>query len=304
MPADVGERALSDWCREHLGAPAAGRLFTTGHLSGVYGLRLADGREVVLKVRDGGARLSACMRVQRRLWQAGFCCPEPLAGPHRLGSAVASAETLLPAGDQPPRTDAPRLFARLLARLVECGAALAPEPELRPAPAWVCWYHQEDGVWPVPDDRDDDLNAEAGPVTWIDELGAAVRERLRDVRGAACVLGHGDWHGENVRFRAGRPLAVHDWDSVLYEPEVMIAGQAAAVFLDGLTEGGASAEESRAFLDAYQDARGRAFSHAGLQLCWASGLWVLAFNAKKASLDGLDVLGRPEAEARARLAGL
>ena len=84
----------------------------------------------------------------------------------------------------------------------------------------------------------------------------------------------------------------------------MIAGQAAAVFLDGLTEGGASAEESRAFLDAYQDARGRAFSHAELQLCWASGLWVLAFNAKKASLDGLDVLGRPDAEARARLAGL
>src|SRR5689334_12691373 len=104
MPADVGERALSDWCHEQLGAPVAGRLFTTGHLSAVYGLRLADGRDVVLKVRDGDARLSACMRVQRRLWEAGFCCPEPLAGPYRLGSAVASAETLLPAGDQPPRT--------------------------------------------------------------------------------------------------------------------------------------------------------------------------------------------------------
>ena len=235
MPADIGERVLSDWCREHLGAPVAGRVFTTGHLSAVYGLRLADGREVVLKVRDGDARLPACLRVQRWMWQAGFCCPEPLAGPHQLGSAVASAEALLPAGEQPALSGTPRLFARLLARFMECGAALAPEPDLRPAPAWVCWYHQEYGVWPVPDDRDADLNAEDCPVTWVDELGAAVRERLRDVRGAACVIGHGDWHGENFRFLGGRPLAVHDWDSVLYEPEVVIVGQAAAVFQDGRT---------------------------------------------------------------------
>ncbi|HEX5295543.1 MAG TPA: hypothetical protein VFW50_00920 [Streptosporangiaceae bacterium] len=54
MPADVGDRALDEWCREHLGGPVAERVFTTGHLSAVYGLRLADGREVVLKVRGGG----------------------------------------------------------------------------------------------------------------------------------------------------------------------------------------------------------------------------------------------------------
>ena len=304
MPADVGERALSDWCREHLGAPVAERVFTEGHLSAVYGLRLAGGREVVLKVRGGGARLDACLRVQRHMWEAGLCCPEPLAGPHRLGSAVASAEALLPAGEQPTRPDAPRLFASLLAGFVEYGAGLAPEPDLRPAPPWVCWYHRENGVWPAPDDRDADLNAEDCPVTWIDELGAAVRQRLGELRGAACVIGHGDWHGGNVRFLGGRPLAVHDWDSVLYEPEVVIAGQAAAVFQDDRSEGGADAGESQAFLEAYQSARGRAFGPAELQLCWAAGLWVLAFNAKKASLDGLDVLGRAEAESRMRLAGM
>ena len=50
MPADVGGRALREWCREHLGALVAERVFTAGHLSAVHGLRLADGREVVLKV--------------------------------------------------------------------------------------------------------------------------------------------------------------------------------------------------------------------------------------------------------------
>jgi hypothetical protein len=92
----------------------------------------------------------------------------------------------------------------------------------------------------------------------------------------------------------GRPLAVHDWDSVLYEPEVVIAGQAAAVFQDARTGDGASAGQSEAFLEAYQRARERAFSKAELQLCWAAGLWVLAFNAKKFHLDGFDVLGGPK----------
>src|SRR5690348_8904918 len=85
MPADVGEQALSDWCHEHLGAPVAGRLFTTGHLSAVYGLRLADGREVVLKVRDGDARLSACMRVHHPAREVlDGEAPEQLDEPDRL----------------------------------------------------------------------------------------------------------------------------------------------------------------------------------------------------------------------------
>jgi hypothetical protein len=35
MPADVDGRALSEWCREHLGALVAERVFTAGHLSAV-----------------------------------------------------------------------------------------------------------------------------------------------------------------------------------------------------------------------------------------------------------------------------
>jgi hypothetical protein len=313
VPAVAEDQALDDWCREHLGAAVAERVFTAGNLSAVYGLRLTDDREVVLKVCGGGPRLDACLRVQRRMWENGFPCPELLTGPHPLGSAMASAEALLPAGDQPALPDAAVLSARLLARFAECAEGLPAEPDLRPAGAWVRWYHSEDGVWPVPDDRDVDLNAEHCSVTaWVDELGVAVRERLSEIRDAACVLGHGDWHADNVRFRAGQPLAVHDWDSVIYEPEVVIVGQAAAVFLDGRTPAGASASiaagasaaQSAAFLGAYQDACGRAFSAAEIQLCWAAGLWVLAFNAKKFHLDGLAVLGRTEAELRMRRAGI
>jgi hypothetical protein len=52
--------ALAVWCRRWLGAPPAAELFESGYLSMVKGLRLADGREVVVKVRPGIPRLAGC----------------------------------------------------------------------------------------------------------------------------------------------------------------------------------------------------------------------------------------------------
>jgi len=302
---NIDEQAMSDWCFEHLGAAITQRIFTSGNLSAVYGLRLTDGREVVLKVRDADPRLAACTWVQRRMWQAGFPCPQPLTEVLPLGNKAAHAETVL-AGDEPLEpADAPRQFAGLLADFVARAESLPPQTGLRPAPAWVYWYHREDGVWPAPDDRNVDLNAERCSVTaWVDDVGAAVRGRLEQIRDAPCVIGHGDWDGRNVKFADGRPLAVHDWDSVVYEPEVVIAGQAAAMYVPGPTGAGASVEQTGAFLEEYQRARGLVLTTGELQLSWAAGLWVRAFNAKKFHLDGFDALGREEAETRMKHAGI
>ncbi|HEV3014616.1 MAG TPA: hypothetical protein VG499_15195, partial [Actinomycetota bacterium] len=61
------------------------------------------------------------------------------------------------------------------------------------------------------------------------------------------------------------------------------------------------------FLAAYEQARGRPWTPAEGQACWAAGLWVLAFNAKKQRLAGggphLDRLA-PEVPERAARAGL
>jgi hypothetical protein len=70
---------------EHLGSPPADEIFRSGYLSAVIGLRLADGREVVVKVRPDSPRIAACVEVQRRVFQAGYPCPQPL-------TAVASQE--------------------------------------------------------------------------------------------------------------------------------------------------------------------------------------------------------------------
>ena len=49
--------ALSQWCGERLGSEPESILFTAGHLSEVRGLRLADGRQVVVKLRRWEDRL-------------------------------------------------------------------------------------------------------------------------------------------------------------------------------------------------------------------------------------------------------
>ena len=121
----VGIDVLGVWCTRWLGAPPAAELFEAGYLSTVQGLRLTDGREVVVKVRPHGSRLVGCAVVHRALWTAGFPCPEPLVDVQPLNGYAASAETRLLDVDEPPAdSELAVLSAAALARLVE----LAPDP--------------------------------------------------------------------------------------------------------------------------------------------------------------------------------
>jgi len=176
---------------------------------------------------------------------------------------------------------------------------------LAPSPSFSGWDHAEPGLWPAPEDRDVDLNAYPEP-QWLARVAAAVRDHLRG-HASDPVIGHGDWHPENLCWQGPHLIAVHDWDSVICQPEPAIAGLAAASFL-GIDDPAqmASVEDSAAFLDAYQHARGRRWTSADYAACWAAGLWQRAFDAKTRSLDGdpEQILTRYEAGARLRLAGL
>jgi hypothetical protein len=80
MQQVLQQNELEAWCERWLGAPPAHRLFEIAHLSIVTGLRLTDGREVVVKARPPADRIHGCVHVQRHLWAVGFPCPKPLAG--------------------------------------------------------------------------------------------------------------------------------------------------------------------------------------------------------------------------------
>src|SRR6476646_7292787 len=97
-PPTISSDDLILWCQSHLGARPAAELFTTGHLSLVMGLRLLDGRDVVVKARTPARRLRGCFVAQEILHARGFPCPQPLVAPAPLGALSATAERYVPGG--------------------------------------------------------------------------------------------------------------------------------------------------------------------------------------------------------------
>lgn len=303
MRRSLSQEQLASWCRRWLGAEPSRVLFEAGYLSAVVGLELANGRTVVVKAREPADRIAACVQVQRHLWAAGFPCPEPLAGPAPLGALLATAEVYLPGGTLlAPGPDTPRLYAEALAASVALAPPLTTLPTLAPPPAWMWWDHNQPGIWPIPDDPLVSLNVRTGP-EWLDEVGRRVRQRLAQCEQPA-VAGHADWYSENLRWHGQQLHTVHDWDSVAARPEAAIAGAAAACFSAGImsyTE--PTIAETASFLAAYERARGRPWNADERQVCWAAGVWLHAYHAKKALIDRNDhiLLDRLAGEASARL---
>jgi phosphotransferase family enzyme len=276
-------------------------VFRSGHLSVVIGLRLADDREVVVKVRPDSPRIAACVEVQRRMFRAGYPCPRPLTGVAPFGNGVATAEAYVPGGAMLPSADhAAVAFAEGFARLIR----LAPRPvevsTLDPAPSWAAWNHAGDGLWPGSEENPDvDLNQVAG-VEWIDDAGRRAGDRLRASESEA-VIGHCDWLAGNLRWDGDELLVVHDWDSVTAESEAVLVGFAAALYSTVSAGELATVDDTERFLVAYCHARGREFSADELQRSWAAGVWTRAYDAKYQHTVGYPITSLSEHEARERL---
>jgi len=280
-----GDAFLADWCDRYLGARPACVLFRSGHLSEVVAAELADGRRVVIKARPPGPRIAGCTAVQEHLARAGFPCPEPLAAPVEAGGLTVTAETLVAGGSQLPADGGAAPFAALLSRLIGSAPGPADVPSLAPSPPWAGWDHPGSRLWPDRDDRGRDLNGAPGPA-WVDDAAGRVRERL-GTSAAPARVGHGDWESQNIRWSGGRPLCVHDWDSVIAQPETAIVGLAAAVWpAAGAPGEAATVAQSAEFIAGYQQAAGRQWTAQEVRDAWAAGLWVRLFNAKKDAADG------------------
>jgi hypothetical protein len=300
------DEMISAWCQRTFGAGSDRVLFRRQHLSQVVGVELTDGRQLVVKTRPFEERLAGCIAVQAALALAGFPCPAPLAEPPTIGGRTVTAETVIPDGDLLTPASGAASFAALLAHMIDAAPAIEIVPSLSPSPPWTGWDHLGTRLWPDRDDRGQDLNQAAGP-GWIDHAAQQVRQEMR-AHSAPARVGHGDWESQNIRWHDGRPLAVHDWDSVIAQPEEAIVGLAAAVWPAGGGPGeAASVTQTEEFISAYQAAAGVTWSARQVQLAWAAGLWVRLFNAKKDAVDGggpqLDRLAN-EASERLSRAGL
>jgi hypothetical protein len=280
-------------------------LFRSGHLSTVIGLRLADDREIVVKVRAGSPRIAACLEVQRHMFKSGYPCPEPLTGAVPFRDKVATAEVYVPGGAILPSTDhGARAFAGAFAWLIRVAPRPGEVSSLHPTPSWAAWDHGawDDagaGLWPHPDEYDIDLNEIAGP-GWIDQAGARARDRLRAGL-SETVIGHCDWLASNLRWGGDELLVVHDWDSAAVDSEAVLVGFAAALYSATRPGALATIEETERFLDEYCAARDRAFSADELERSWAAGVWTRAYDARCQHAVGEPVASLCESEARERL---
>jgi hypothetical protein len=275
-------------------------IFRSGYLSAVIGLRLGDDRAVVVKVRPNSPRIAACVEVQRRMFQAGYPCPEPLTGAAPFGENVATAEAYVPGGAVlPSANQAARAFAEAFARLITLAPSPTEVPSLDPAPSWAAWNHTGEGLWPRSEDPDVDLNQVAGP-EWIDDAGRCARDRLRAGESEG-VIGHCDWFASNLGWSGDELLVVHDWDSVILDSEAVLVGFAAAQYPAVSADQQATVEETERFLVAYFDARGRRFSADELERSWAAGVWTRACDAKIQHAAAQPITSLSEREARERL---
>ena len=273
-----------DWCTEHLGAAPAGVLFERRSLSDVTGLRLADGREVVVKAREDEGRAAACVAAQARLAERGFPCPRPLTPVIADGTRAVHAEEFRPGGALLPG-DTPdvavrcaAVFARLMAELTEVDV-----PPPLPNPRWARWDHTDPGPWPsigFLDSRDQSVVPAV-----VTETAVRVRKRLL-AADLPCVLGHADFEAQNLRWRDGEIWSVDDWDSLAWQPEAALAGAASGVFAGATPPTLAPIESSAAFLAAYQELRKRRFSPEEQEIAWAASLWPALHNARWEALHG------------------
>ncbi|MDX3193270.1 phosphotransferase [Streptomyces sp. MN03-5084-2B] len=275
---------LPSWCAEHLGAAQADVLFERRSLSEVVGLRLADGRTVVVKAREDEGRAAACVAVQARLAERGFPCPRPLTPVVAVGALAVHAEEFRPGGEILPG-DSPDVavrYAEVFARLAAQLTGVRVPPPL-PNPRWVRWDHRDPGLWPAIGFLDEQ-NQRHVP-TYLVETATRARKRLL-AADLPHVLGHADFEAQNLRWHNGDIWAVHDWDSLAWQPEAALAGAACGAFANASPPTLAPLESSAAFLAAYQDLRGRRFTEEEREVAWAASLWPALHNARCEALYG------------------
>jgi hypothetical protein len=273
---------VAEAASDQTGAAVAGGLFYAASSGCVFGLRLADGRSVVLKAYQSHWEmpfLRAVQRVQRAVARRGFPCPTPMAEPVAVGVGWATMESLLPDPGPSLHLDDDSL-ERSSAGLVDLlHAAVGLEQrdlDLHP-------FRIADGdLYPTPHNPIFDLPGTALGAEWIDEWARRAWAQ-RASRSLPSVIAHLDWSARNVRMDRTGVVAVYDWDSVSVASQAAAAGQAATTWRStGETVDGRApdAHEIERFLVSFARARGEPFSTHESDVARAAAVWVMAYTAR------------------------
>jgi hypothetical protein len=125
--------------------------------------------------------------------------------------------------------------------------------------------------------------ARARGTQWIDELASAARATLAAADDDV-VIAHSDWRSEHVRFKRAKIVATFDWESLAVGPEAAMLGQIAhTLTIDfGIKQRRRmpTLRDFRAFVAAYESARGRDFTAAQHKTIDAAWVYSTAYDAR------------------------
>lgn len=295
-PAHIA-RQIEALCVATLRSPPREALFYQSSIGAVAGLRLEDGRRVVVKSHPpaaSGAHLQEVLRLQSIVGSKLGLAPRVLAGPELLGRGYAIIEELVDRGSIRDGHDAAvrNALAQSLHAIVEC---LLAEYESSTLPYSLLFDWPRGRLWPQPHSKLFDFEATTEGAQYIDEVAAKALERMTPAGRA--VIGHGDWRAEHVRFEGNIPVVAFDWDSLCKTREAALVGSSAHMFCsDWSREGQVQAptmEEARAFVAAYEASRGGAFSREERNLCAATFAYAVAYTCRCGHSTGVDARNQP-----------
>jgi phosphotransferase family enzyme len=281
---DVGADGVRDWLDRHVRARLDAGIdsiaFTAGDIGAVFGLRLHNGRTVVLKALRPGASLVRVQNVvacQNRLAAAGFPAPAVLDGPSLTDGVVAVIEEYVPRSPtgNPHEPQIRATMAAALANQIDLLRDVDGSALNSGRPAWANW---ETGAWPAEHDPIFDFSRPVPGYEWLDETANGAAAELRTYDELPPVVGHSDWVWQNVCVRGTEFVAGYDWDSLIFAPECMIVGLVAGSFTQGssVPPHDPTGEEIAAFIADYPVDFGTGERKCAL----AAATWVRCYNAR------------------------
>jgi hypothetical protein len=264
------------------GSTVTSCLFYTASSGSVCGLRLDDGRAVVLKAHQRHWELPflrGCQRVQHALAVGGFPCPAPLGDPAALDAGWATLETFLPdpgALAPPDDTLLPSSCAGLARVITSCRDVSAEGLDQHP------FRIARGARYPTPHNPIFDFEGTHDGAEWIDAWADEASVR-RSADTSATVIAHMDWSARNVRLGPEGVRAVYDWDSLGLATEATVTGQSAVTWRstgDTADVAAPGVSEILRFIAETESLRGAPFSPEEHVAARAAAVGVMAYAAR------------------------
>lgn len=277
-------QTLTHFCSKRLGSQVTACLCLGFSVGASFGLGLADGRLVFVKVNKPSEYLDlqargAIAQVQEALASGGYPCPSVILPPSEFLNGFVTVDAFVADGEQKDAHE-PRIRESMAAGLAELIARTEPYrtlPGFKPLR-----FVSQDRLYPPPHNVLFDFEKTAAGAGWIDEIARRSRAAVFATAGKM-VLGHMDWSMKNLRFEGDRIAVVYDWDSLTLVDELVAVGAAAATFpttWDIDVKITPSQQESCQFVMDYQLHRGKRFTAPEMFKIAGAATYAMAYTAR------------------------